>query len=56
MSDAHDAGAAGAPEGGAPARFWEDAKRYSAAEAAGGDAAFVREMAYVMVTLHRNGA
>lgn len=35
------------------AAFWRDAARYAAA---GGDAGFVGEVAYVMVTLHRTGA
>ena len=34
--------------------FWEDATKY--AHSVEDDESFVEEMAYVMVTLHRNGA
>jgi len=38
---------------GQDAGFWERANRYASKA---GDEAFVAEMAYVMVTLHRTGA
>lgn len=34
-------------------RFWDNATKYALS---GGDAPFVEEVAYVMVTLHRTGA
>ena len=36
-----------------PPQFWDEAKRYAGRS---GDGAFVRELAYVLVTLHRHGA
>ena len=36
-----------------PPQFWDEAKRYAGSS---GDGAFVRELAYVLVTLHRHGA
>lgn len=38
---------------GWPPRFWDDAKRYADRS---GDGLFVRELAYLLVTLHRHGA
>ena len=36
-----------------PPQFWDDAKRYAGRS---GDGPFVRELAYMLVTLHRRGA
>lgn len=36
-----------------PPQFWDEAKRYAGRS---GDGAFVRELAYMLVTLHRHGA
>lgn len=52
---AADAEAVAAERRGAqwPPQFWDDAKRYAGSS---GDGPFVREMAYMLVTLHRRGA
>ena len=36
-----------------PPRFWDDAKRYAGRSS---DGPFVRELAYMLVALHRRGA
>lgn len=36
-----------------PPQFWDDAKRYAGQS---GDGPFVRELAYMLVALHRRGA
>lgn len=36
-----------------PPQFWDDAKRYAGRS---GDGPFVRELAYMLVALHRRGA
>lgn len=45
--------AAGRREAQWPPQFWDDAKRYAGSS---GDGPFVRELAYMLVTLHRRGA
>lgn len=47
------AAACRAAAAGWPPRFWDDAKRYADRS---GDGLFVRELAYLLVTLHRHGA